>query len=49
VRFGNIISIGTGHVRPIQSRITATGSYDEYNKPYLDFLEDVVETYAGTR
>jgi mannose-6-phosphate isomerase-like protein (cupin superfamily) len=27
----------------IQSRITDTGSYDQYNRPYLDFLKDVVE------
>jgi mannose-6-phosphate isomerase-like protein (cupin superfamily) len=27
----------------IQSRITDTGAYDQFNKPYLDFLKDVVE------
>jgi mannose-6-phosphate isomerase-like protein (cupin superfamily) len=31
----------------IQSRITDTGSYDEYNKPYLDFEKDVVQANAG--
>jgi mannose-6-phosphate isomerase-like protein (cupin superfamily) len=32
----------------IQSRITDTGTYDQYNKPYLDFLKDVVEANAGS-
>jgi mannose-6-phosphate isomerase-like protein (cupin superfamily) len=32
----------------IKSRITDTGSYDQYNKPYLDFLKDVVEANAGS-
>lgn len=32
----------------IKSRITDTGSYDEYNKPYLDFLKDVVQANAGS-
>jgi mannose-6-phosphate isomerase-like protein (cupin superfamily) len=31
----------------IQSRITDTGSYDEHNKPYLDFEKDVVQANAG--
>jgi hypothetical protein len=25
-----------------------TGSYDQYNRPYLDFLKDVVEANAGS-
>jgi hypothetical protein len=32
----------------IQSRITDTASYDRYNRPYLDFLKDVVEANAGS-
>jgi mannose-6-phosphate isomerase-like protein (cupin superfamily) len=32
----------------IQSRITDTGCYDQDNKPYLDFLKDVVEANAGS-
>jgi mannose-6-phosphate isomerase-like protein (cupin superfamily) len=32
----------------IKSRITDTGSYDQYNKPYLDFLKDVVGANAGS-
>jgi mannose-6-phosphate isomerase-like protein (cupin superfamily) len=32
----------------IQSRITDTGSYDQDNKPYLDFLKDVVQADAGS-
>ena len=32
----------------IQTRITDTGSYDQDNKPYLDFWKDVVEANAGS-
>jgi hypothetical protein len=32
----------------IQSRITDTGSYDEYNKPFLDFEKNVVQANAGS-
>jgi mannose-6-phosphate isomerase-like protein (cupin superfamily) len=32
----------------IQARITDTGGYDEYNKPYLDFEKDVVQANAGS-
>jgi mannose-6-phosphate isomerase-like protein (cupin superfamily) len=32
----------------IQSRITDTGGYDQYNKPYLDFEKDVVQANAGS-
>jgi mannose-6-phosphate isomerase-like protein (cupin superfamily) len=32
----------------IKSRITDTGSYDQWNKPYLDFLKDVVAANAGS-
>ena len=32
----------------IQSRITDTGSYDQDNKPYLDFEKDVVQADAGS-
>ena len=32
----------------IQSRITDTGSYDQYNKPYLDFEKNVVQANAGS-
>jgi mannose-6-phosphate isomerase-like protein (cupin superfamily) len=32
----------------IQSRITDTGSYDQDNKPYLDFEKDVVQANAGS-
>ena len=32
----------------IQSRITDTGSYDQYNRPYLEFLKDVVEANVGS-
>jgi mannose-6-phosphate isomerase-like protein (cupin superfamily) len=32
----------------IKSRITDTGSYDQYNKPYLDFEKDVVQANAGS-
>jgi len=36
-------------VRPAgESRITDTGTYDQYNKPYLDFLKDVVQANAGS-
>jgi len=31
----------------IKSRITDTGSYDQYNKPYLDFEKDVVQANAA--
>jgi mannose-6-phosphate isomerase-like protein (cupin superfamily) len=32
----------------IKSRITDTGSYDQDNRPYLDFLKDVVQANAGS-
>ena len=32
----------------IQSRITDTGSYDQYNKPFLDFEKNVVQANAGS-
>jgi mannose-6-phosphate isomerase-like protein (cupin superfamily) len=32
----------------IQSRISDSGGYDQYNKPYLDFWKDVVEANAGS-
>jgi len=32
----------------IQSRITDTGSYDRYNKSYLDFWKDDEEANAGS-
>lgn len=32
----------------IKSRITDTGSYDEFNKPSLDFEKDVVKANAGS-
>ena len=32
----------------IQSRITDTGSYDQDNKPFLDFEKDVVQADAGS-
>ena len=32
----------------IQPRITDTGSYDQYNKSYLDFWKDAVEADAGS-
>jgi len=33
----------------IKSRITDTGSYDQYNKPFLDFEKNVVQANAGSR
>jgi mannose-6-phosphate isomerase-like protein (cupin superfamily) len=32
----------------IQTRISDIGSYDQDNRPYLDFLKDVVEANAGS-
>jgi hypothetical protein len=32
----------------IKSRITDTGSYDQYHKPYLDFERNVVQANAGS-
>ena len=32
----------------IQSRITDTGSYDQYNKPFLDFEKNVAQANAGS-